>query len=62
MAALALAPGDDRLWREALAAAAPALPDPYLRAMLHFLAAASAPAADPHPDYTAVLVSSLDLS
>ncbi|XP_052741248.1 GATOR complex protein MIOS isoform X2 [Bicyclus anynana] len=51
VAALALAPGDERLWREALAAAAPALPDPYLRALLHFLAAAHAP----EPDYGAVL-------
>ncbi|XP_052753330.1 GATOR complex protein MIOS-B isoform X3 [Galleria mellonella] len=69
--ALALAGlSDERLWREALAAAAPALPDAYLRALLHFLAA-SAPAsasasasaaaaahhaAPPHhPDLAAVL-------
>ncbi|XP_072949683.1 GATOR2 complex protein MIOS [Epargyreus clarus] len=58
VAALALAPPlappgspDERLWRDALAAAAPALPDAYLRATLHFLAAAAAPA----PDFTAVL-------
>ncbi|XP_045773378.1 GATOR complex protein MIOS-B isoform X2 [Maniola jurtina] len=55
IAALALAPGDERLWREALAAAAPALPDPYLRALLYFLAAANSPAPDPLPDYSAVL-------
>ncbi|CAH2095812.1 unnamed protein product [Euphydryas editha] len=63
VAALALAPcagagaADERLWREALAAAAPALPDPYLRALLHFLAAALPPSApQPHqPDYSAVL-------
>ncbi|XP_053610182.1 GATOR2 complex protein MIOS isoform X2 [Plodia interpunctella] len=46
--ALALAGlSEERLWREALAAATPALPDAYLRALLHFLAA-SAPAAPPH--------------
>ncbi|XP_047532959.1 GATOR complex protein MIOS-B [Vanessa atalanta] len=63
VAALALAPcagagaADERLWREALAAAAPALPDPYLRALLHFLSAALPPSApQPHqPDYSAVL-------
>ncbi|CAG5045575.1 unnamed protein product [Parnassius apollo] len=56
VAALALAgPGaDERLWHEALAAAAPALPDAYLRATLHFLAAVAAP---PHSDLAAVLVS-----
>ncbi|RVE52877.1 hypothetical protein evm_002534 [Chilo suppressalis] len=47
--ALALAGlSDERLWRDALAAATPALPDPYLRALLHFLAA-SAPATSPTP-------------
>ncbi|CAG4982501.1 unnamed protein product [Colias eurytheme] len=55
VAALALlaapAPPDERLARAALAAAAPALPDAYLRALLHFLAAAAAPA----PDFAPVL-------
>ncbi|XP_063825990.1 GATOR2 complex protein MIOS [Ostrinia nubilalis] len=47
--ALALAGlSDERLWRDALAAAAPALPDAYLRALLLFLAA-SAPAAPAPP-------------
>ncbi|XP_060803426.1 GATOR complex protein MIOS [Amyelois transitella] len=42
--ALALAGlSEERLWRESLSAAAPALPDAYLRALLRFLAA-SAPA------------------
>ncbi|CAH2048926.1 unnamed protein product, partial [Iphiclides podalirius] len=56
VAALALAgPGaDERLWRDALAAAAPALPDPYLRALLHFLAATAAGGAS-QPDLGAVL-------
>lgn len=61
--ALALAGlSDERLWREALAGAAAALPDPYLRALLRFLAA-SAPAHPHHhpppahhPDLAAVLV------
>ncbi|XP_035440073.2 GATOR complex protein MIOS [Spodoptera frugiperda] len=60
--ALALAGlSDERLWREALGAAAAALPDPYLRALLRFLAA-SAPAHPHHhpppphqPDLAAVL-------
>ncbi|CAK1551406.1 unnamed protein product [Leptosia nina] len=56
VAALALVPApsapDERLWRDALHAAAPALPDPYLRALLHFLAAASH---HHHPDFSAVL-------
>lgn len=53
--ALAGPGADERLWRDALSAAAPALPDAYLRALLHFLAAtASAGAA--HPDLSAVLV------
>ncbi|XP_063383686.1 GATOR2 complex protein MIOS [Cydia fagiglandana] len=40
--ALALAGlSEERLWRESLSAAAPALPDAYLRALLHFLAASS---------------------
>ncbi|CAH4028135.1 GATOR complex protein MIOS [Pieris brassicae] len=55
VAALALAAGggapDERLWRDSLAAAAPALPDPYLRALLHFLAAT----VQAHPDFSAVL-------
>lgn len=51
---------EERLWREALSAGAAALPDPYLRALLHFLAA-SAPAggaggaAPPAPDLAPVL-------
>ncbi|KAL0882791.1 hypothetical protein ABMA27_016339 [Loxostege sticticalis] len=62
--ALALAGlSDERLWRDALAAAAPALPDAYLRALLLFLAASApasapaAPAAPPPqgPDLDAVL-------
>ncbi|PZC85881.1 hypothetical protein B5X24_HaOG215243 [Helicoverpa armigera] len=60
--ALALAGlSDERLWREALGGAAAALPDPYLRALLRFLAA-SAPAhphhhppPQHHPDLAAVL-------
>ncbi|KAJ8731079.1 hypothetical protein PYW07_004243 [Mythimna separata] len=60
--ALALAGlSDERLWREALTGAALALPDPYLRALLRFLAA-SAPAHPHHhpppahhPDLAAVL-------
>ncbi|XP_026738922.1 GATOR complex protein MIOS isoform X1 [Trichoplusia ni] len=60
--ALALAGlSDERLWREALGGAAAALPDPYLRALLRFLAA-SAPAHPHHhpppahhPDLAAVL-------
>lgn len=61
--ALALAGlSEERLWRESLAAAAPALPDAYLRALLHFLAASScadapAGAAAHSPDLSAVLVS-----
>ncbi|CAH0715223.1 unnamed protein product, partial [Brenthis ino] len=66
VAALALAPAaappaaaaaapDERLWRDALAAAAPALPDAYLRALLHFVAAALPAAPAAAPDYTAVL-------
>lgn len=55
--ALALAGlSEERLWRESLAAAAPALPDAYLRALLHFLAASSCAHAAP-PDLSAVLVS-----
>ncbi|XP_049873651.1 GATOR complex protein MIOS [Pectinophora gossypiella] len=60
--ALALAGlSEERLWREAVAAAAAALPDAYLRALLHFLAASVAGAAPPHqaphhsPDLSAVL-------
>ncbi|XP_038220759.1 GATOR complex protein MIOS-B [Zerene cesonia] len=59
VAALALLaapqPPDERLWRDALAAAAPALPDPYLRALLHFLAASAAPASAAQPDFAPVL-------
>ncbi|XP_075977866.1 GATOR complex protein mio [Anticarsia gemmatalis] len=62
VAALALAGlSDERLWREAHAHAHAALPDPYLRALLRFLAA-SAPAHPTHhqppahyPDLSAVL-------
>nr|XP_032517261.1 LOW QUALITY PROTEIN: GATOR complex protein MIOS-B [Danaus plexippus plexippus] len=51
---------EERLWRDALAAAAPALPDPYLRALLHFVAAAAPPPQQPpaphhQPDYSDVL-------
>ncbi|XP_013170090.1 PREDICTED: WD repeat-containing protein mio-B [Papilio xuthus] len=54
MLALAGPGADERLWRDAMSAAAPALPDAYLRALLHFLAAtASAGAAQ--PDLSAVL-------
>ncbi|XP_037294415.1 GATOR complex protein MIOS isoform X1 [Manduca sexta] len=49
---------EERLWREALAAGAPALPDAYLRALLHFLAA-SAPA---HPAHHAAPAAQPDLS
>ncbi|XP_073956943.1 LOW QUALITY PROTEIN: GATOR complex protein mio [Choristoneura fumiferana] len=53
--ALALAGlSEERLWRESLSAAAPALPDAYLRALLHFLAASSCAHAAP-PDLSAVL-------
>ncbi|KAJ0176372.1 hypothetical protein K1T71_007551 [Dendrolimus kikuchii] len=52
---------EERLWREALAAGAPALPDAYLRALLHFLAASATALLPHHPhhqhtaDYTDVL-------
>ncbi|XP_041979444.1 GATOR complex protein MIOS [Aricia agestis] len=57
VAALALAPPapaqhEERLWRDALEAAAPALPDAYLRATLRFLAAACVGGP---PDYSPVL-------
>lgn len=64
VAALALAGlSDERLWRDAHAHARQALPDPYLRALLRFLAASApahpqAPPASPpaYPDLSAVLV------
>lgn len=62
--ALALAGlSEERLWRESLVAAAPAMPDAYLRALLHFLAASTCTAsaagagAAHSPDLSAVLVS-----
>ncbi|KAG7308333.1 hypothetical protein JYU34_005527 [Plutella xylostella] len=50
VAALAFAGlGEERLWRETVSTAAAALPEPYLRALLHFLAATAPAAAAPAP-------------
>ncbi|CAG9136837.1 unnamed protein product [Plutella xylostella] len=51
--------GEERLWRETVSTAAAALQEPYLRALLHFLAATAPAAAAPAPPAAmdAVLVS-----